>query len=257
MRVLDEVNSNFGEIFQRISNGGSAQLVLENPQEPFTAGLTIRVKLPGKKVLRVEALSGGEKSLTSMAFIFSIQRFEPSPFYLLDEVDQNLDGVNAEIIGKMVKENSNVAQFVMVSLRKVTIKEADHIYGVTIQKTSGISDIIGNVNIAEVGEEGEITREGAGGGGGDGGDGDSDDGGGDGDDGDGGGDGGDGGGGGGAGGGGGGGSGRTPSGGGGGADEEGTGEEAPEAGPESEAAVASPGAGFGGSGGPGDREQSM
>jgi chromosome segregation protein len=261
MRVLGEINSNFGEIFQRISKGGSAQLVLENPQEPFTAGLAIRVKLPGKKVLRVEALSGGEKSLTSMAFIFAIQRFEPSPFYLLDEVDQNLDGVNAEIIGKMVKENSSIAQFVMVSLRKVTIKEADHIYGVTIQKTSGISDIIGNVNIAEVGEEGEISHEGAGGGDGGGygdgggdGDGDGDDGGDDGGDG---GDGGDEPGGGGAGGGGGG-SGRTPSGDESGGGEEGPDEEAPEAGPESEASVASPTAGLdGGDGGSGDREQSM
>ncbi|MFA5862521.1 MAG: chromosome segregation protein SMC, partial [Candidatus Thermoplasmatota archaeon] len=85
-KVYDEINVNFARTYERLSNGGRAELLLENPEEPFLAGLTMRAQPPGKKVTRLEALSGGEKSLTSMAFIFAIQEFDPSPFYYLDEV---------------------------------------------------------------------------------------------------------------------------------------------------------------------------
>jgi len=129
-----------------------AELVLENEQDPLLGGLIMRAKPPHKKVLRLEALSGGEKSLVSMAFLFSIQQYDPSPFYLLDEVDQNLDAVNAEKVARMIRRNSHAAQFVQISLRKVTLKQADHIAGVTM-RSDGISELVMKVNLADIHEE--------------------------------------------------------------------------------------------------------
>ena len=86
--------------------------------------------MPRKRLFPVEALSGGEKSLVSMAFIFAIQRYDPSPFYLLDEPDQNLDGVNTEHIGRAIALQSAVAQFLVVSLHHAALRESAHVLGV-------------------------------------------------------------------------------------------------------------------------------
>ncbi|UCE37270.1 MAG: chromosome segregation protein SMC [Thermoplasmata archaeon] len=151
-KVFEGINENFKRIFAELSVGGEAELLLENPESPFEGGLIIKARPRGKKILRLESLSGGEKSLTALALIFAIQHYEPSPFYLLDEVDMFLDAVNAEHVARMVKKNSRKAQFVMVSLRKVTLKEADAIYGVTMRADS-ISDVIGNVSLTDITEE--------------------------------------------------------------------------------------------------------
>jgi chromosome segregation protein len=151
-RVFTAINENFKRVYTDLSGGGEAELLLENEQEPFQGGLLIRAKPPGKKVLRIEALSGGEKSLVSMAFIFALQEDDPSPFYIFDEIDQNLDAVNAEKVAKMLHRTSSKAQTIQVSLRKVTLKEADHIVGVTIQK-SGVSEVVMKVNLSDIEEE--------------------------------------------------------------------------------------------------------
>lgn len=158
MKVFNAVNENFKEIFHQISIGGTAELLLENPKTPFEGGLMIKARPRNKKALRLEALSGGEKSLTALALIFAIQRYQPSPFYVLDEVDMFLDAINAENVGKMVTKNAEFAQFILISLRKVTFKDADHVYGVTMQGT-GISYLIGKVNLTEVGDDGEIMKD--------------------------------------------------------------------------------------------------
>ena len=108
---------------------------------------------------RTSALSGGEKSIASIAFIFAIQRYDPSPFYVLDEVDMYLDGVNAETVSRLIKRNAEDSQFITVSLRKVALKEANHVYGVTMRDT-GISEMIGNIDPSAVGPKGEINVEG-------------------------------------------------------------------------------------------------
>jgi len=151
-KVFTAINENFKRVYAELSEGGEAELILENEADPFLGGLIVKAKPPHKKVLRLEALSGGEKSLVSMAFIFSIQEFDPSPFYLLDEIDQNLDAVNAEKVARMIQRNSHAAQFMQISLRKVTLKEADHIVGVTMTPTS-ISEIIMRVNLADIEDE--------------------------------------------------------------------------------------------------------
>ncbi|OGS49791.1 MAG: hypothetical protein A3K65_04735, partial [Euryarchaeota archaeon RBG_16_68_12] len=148
-KVFTAINENFRRVYREISDGGEAELLLENEKDPFLGGLIIHANPSHKKILRLEALSGGEKSLVSMAFIFAIQEFDPSPFYMLDEIDQNLDAVNAERVAKMIKRNSGTAQFVQISLRKVTLKEADHLIGVTMTP-AGHSDLVMKVNLSEV-----------------------------------------------------------------------------------------------------------
>ena len=154
--VYHEINKNLQELYPELSEGGEAELKLDNPDTLFDSGLTIKARPRGKKVLLLSALSGGEKSIASLAFIFAIQRYDPSPFYVLDEVDMFLDGVNAENVSRMVKQNALDSQFIMVSLRKIALKEADHVYGVTMQDT-GISDMIGNVDPNSVGPKGELA----------------------------------------------------------------------------------------------------
>jgi chromosome segregation protein len=157
LKVFDAVNENFKEIYAELSdNKEEAELVLENPDDIFEGGLAIHVKPKDSRMMRLEALSGGEKSLTALALIFAIQHYEPSPFYVLDEVDMFLDAVNAEKIAQMIKNNSKYAQFITMSLRKIVLKEADHVYGV-VKQSNGISNIIGNVNISQIGEKGEIN----------------------------------------------------------------------------------------------------
>ena len=153
--IYDEINKNFREIYGQLSEGGEAELLLENEQNVFDGGLTIKARPQGKKVLRLAALSGGEKSIASLAFIFSIQQYDPSPFYVLDEIDMFLDGVNAEIVSRMIKNRAEHSQFISVSLRKIALKEANYLYGVTMHD-SGISEMIGNIDPDSVGPKGEI-----------------------------------------------------------------------------------------------------
>ncbi|MDR0778155.1 MAG: chromosome segregation protein SMC [Methanomassiliicoccaceae archaeon] len=149
MTVYEGVNTNFKEIYAELSNGGEAFMKLENDDSPFEGGLMINAKPKNGKLLRLEALSGGEKSLTALAFIFAIQELQPSPLYVLDEVDMFLDSVNTELVARRVKKSSAKAQFIQVSLRKVALEKADHLIGVTRQP-SGISKIIFQPDLAEV-----------------------------------------------------------------------------------------------------------
>ena len=130
--VLEKVNANFQTAYKELSDGGRGELFLEHPDEPFKGGLELWAQPRGKssKVNR-QQLSGGEQSMAALALIFAIQDYDPSPFYYFDEVDQNLDAYNAERIAKMCRKRSQRAQFIMVTLRKVSLKLADHHIGIT------------------------------------------------------------------------------------------------------------------------------
>ena len=130
MGVYNSIGESFKTSFKEITGGGEAWIVLENEKSPFEGGVTIKARMPRKKLYPVEALSGGEKSLVSMAFIFAIQGYDPSPFYLLDEPDQNLDGVNTEHIGRAIALQSQFAQFLVVSLHHAALRESDNVIGV-------------------------------------------------------------------------------------------------------------------------------
>ncbi|MCL1984131.1 MAG: chromosome segregation protein SMC, partial [Methanomassiliicoccaceae archaeon] len=149
MGVYEGVNANFKEVYAELSGGGEAFMSLENEDDPFDGGLMINAKPKNGKLLRLDALSGGEKSLTAMAFIFAIQELQPAPLYALDEVDQNLDSVNSEMVAQRIKKGSAKAQFIQVSLRRVALAVADHLIGVT-RLPSGKSKIIIQPDLAEV-----------------------------------------------------------------------------------------------------------
>jgi chromosome segregation protein len=148
LRVMEEVGENFKRVYSELSGGGEAELVLTNPEEPFDGGLTIKARPKAGKVLRLQALSGGEKSLTALSLIFAIQEYQPSPFYLLDEVDMFLDAVNADMVARRIQKASRSAQFVQITLRKVTMDKADHMLGVTMQE-AGVSKVIMRPNVFE------------------------------------------------------------------------------------------------------------
>ena len=132
LKVLVSVNENFKVAYKALSDGGRGELFLENPDEPFKGGLELWAQPRGKssKVTRHQ-LSGGEQSMAALALIFAIQDYDPSPFYYFDEVDQNLDAYNAERIAEMCRQRSKRAQFIMVTLRKVSLRLADHHIGIT------------------------------------------------------------------------------------------------------------------------------
>jgi len=132
LATLKEVNENFKVVYKRLSNGGRGELFLENPDEPFKGGLDMWAQPRGKSnKSRLQGLSGGEKSMASLSLIFAIQDHDPSPFYYFDEVDQNLDVPNSKLIATECRNRSEAAQFIMVTLRKVSLELADHHIGIT------------------------------------------------------------------------------------------------------------------------------
>jgi chromosome segregation protein len=136
-----EINSNFKTIFYELS-GGEGELILESNEDPLSGGMTIKARPAGKIFHRLEAMSGGEKSLTALSFIFGIQRFKPAPFYAMDEIDMFLDGSNAEKVARLIKRISIEAQFIVVSLRRPMIQQSGYTVGVAMQEKN-ISSVTG------------------------------------------------------------------------------------------------------------------
>ncbi|MBD2577899.1 chromosome segregation protein SMC [Oscillatoria sp. FACHB-1406] len=128
--AFDAVNENFQQIFATLSEG-DGYLELENAEDPFVGGLNLVAHPKGKPVQRLSSMSGGEKSLTALSFIFSLQRYRPSPFYAFDEVDMFLDGANVERLSSMIKQQAKDAQFIVVSLRRPMIEASQRTIGVT------------------------------------------------------------------------------------------------------------------------------
>ena len=114
------INKNFKEVFAQISEG-EGTLVLENEQDPFSGGLTFSANIRDKKNQKLAGMSGGEKSLTALAFVFAIQKYMPSPFYAFDEVDMHLDGPNVERLSSIITNQAKTAQFIVVSLRSLCL----------------------------------------------------------------------------------------------------------------------------------------
>lgn len=135
------VNNNFKNNFLDLSKKGDAELILESPEHPFDAGLLINVRLAGDKFLDIRSLSGGEKTMTALAFLFAIQDHEPAPFYVLDEVDAALDKHNSEKLAKLVRAYTGKAQYIVISHNDAVLSEADTLYGVSMNE-HGISQVV-------------------------------------------------------------------------------------------------------------------
>jgi chromosome segregation protein len=130
LEAFNAVDGHFRTIFAELSDG-EGHLQLENPEAPLEGGLTLVAHPKGKAVRRLAAMSGGEKSLTALSFLFALQRFRPSPFYALDEVDSFLDGVNVERLAGLIARQADAAQFMVVSHRRPMIAAATRTIGVT------------------------------------------------------------------------------------------------------------------------------
>lgn len=140
-QTFQQVNSNFQEMFKRLFGGGSAKLVLVNEEDVLESGIEIIARPPGKKLQTVSLLSGGERTMTAVALLFSLYMVKPSPFCLLDELDAALDEANIGRFIKVVQSFLENSQFVVITHNRQTISAAEVLYGVTMEQ-NGVSKIV-------------------------------------------------------------------------------------------------------------------
>jgi chromosome segregation protein len=139
MTTLTAIIEQFKIVYKDLT-GGEGDLKLEEP-ENIESGLLIEACPPGRKVLNIDAMSGGEKTMTALAFLFAIQRFRPAPFYILDEIDAALDKPNVKKTTDLIKKYSDRAQFIVISHNDSTVAAADCVYGVSMEE--GESKLVG------------------------------------------------------------------------------------------------------------------
>ncbi len=136
-----KINHYFGKTFEEMFGGGRGQLVLEDPQNPLSCGIEIRVQPPGKQVKTITLLSGGEKAFVAIALYFAILKVRPTPFCMLDEIDAALDDRNVERYANYLRNLSQKTQFIVITHRRGTMEASDVLYGVTMQE-QGVSKLL-------------------------------------------------------------------------------------------------------------------
>ena len=138
---FQKIDHHFGIVFEEMFGGGKGQLLLENPEEPLTCGIEIRVQPPGKQLKTITLLSGGEKAFVATALYFAILKVRPTPFCLLDEIDAALDDRNVERFANYLRNLSVNTQFIVITHRRGTMEASDVLYGVTMQE-QGVSKLL-------------------------------------------------------------------------------------------------------------------
>lgn len=146
-----EINKNFTATFKELFGGGTASLELADPENILTSGIDIIVHPPGKIVVHLEALSGGEKALVAIALYFAILKVRPAPFCVMDEIEAALDEVNVDRFAQYLRNLTESTQFILITHRRGTMEEADVLYGVTMQN-EGISKLL-ELRTTEVAEK--------------------------------------------------------------------------------------------------------
>ena len=136
-----KIDHYFGQTFEEMFGGGKGQLILEDPQNPLTCGIEIRVQPPGKQVKTITLLSGGEKAFVATALYFAILKVRPTPFCLLDEIDAALDDRNVERFANYLRNLAQKTQFIVITHRRGTMEASDVLYGVTMQE-QGVSKLL-------------------------------------------------------------------------------------------------------------------
>ncbi|HKL94174.1 MAG TPA: chromosome segregation protein SMC [Clostridia bacterium] len=147
--AFNKINENFQQIFKKLFDGGNGKLILEALEpdlegktiDPLEAGIEIFAQPPGKKLQHISLLSGGEKALTAISILFAILQLKPMPFCVLDEIEAALDDANANLFSELLRMFSDKTQFIVITHRKPTMRNADSIYGVTMQE-KGITKIV-------------------------------------------------------------------------------------------------------------------
>ncbi len=140
MKTYEILDHNFKVIFSALSTKGEASLELEDKNDPFNGGLLLKVRITGTKFLDIKSLSGGEKTMAALAFIFAVQEYDPAPFYIFDEVDAALDKKNSEQLSALIRNYAKKAQYIIISHNDAVISEADNLFGVSMNEF-GISKI--------------------------------------------------------------------------------------------------------------------
>ena len=151
---FETIRVNFKRIFKELFGGGSADLVVEDVvegQDPLDAGIEIVAEPPGKKLTKISLLSGGEQALTATAILFAILRLRPMPFCVLDEIEAPLDDANVERVATYLKHFAEETQFVVITHKKVTMENADTLFGVTMEE-KGVSKIV-SVKLSDINGE--------------------------------------------------------------------------------------------------------
>ncbi|PQP35294.1 hypothetical protein C6A37_03235 [Desulfobacteraceae bacterium SEEP-SAG9] len=147
IKTFDLVNEKLSGVFPRLFNGGTARLMLTQPDKPLETGVEFMIHPPGKKLTRMSLLSGGEKALSAIAFIFSIFLIKPASFCLMDEIDAPLDEANIYRFNDLLKIIGEQSQIIMVTHNKKSMEFADTLLGITMEK-KGISKVV-SVNLAQ------------------------------------------------------------------------------------------------------------
>ncbi len=140
MKCFDELSKNFSKMFNTLFNGEGA-LELSNRENPLEAGLLIQAKHKGDNIKNIDSMSGGEKTMTALAFLFAIQIYEPAPFYVFDEADSALDKENSVKMATIIKKISHQSQFIAITHNDPLVQEANQIIGVAVNKQK--SSVIG------------------------------------------------------------------------------------------------------------------
>jgi chromosome segregation protein len=135
-KTFNAVASEFRQIFTRLFGGGTAKLILTDPDNLTNTGIDIEARLPGRRAQGLSLLSGGERSLTASALVFSLLKVSPTPFCVMDEVDAMLDEANVGRFRELLRELSEATQFIVVTHNRNTVQAADVIYGVTMGRDS-------------------------------------------------------------------------------------------------------------------------
>ena len=138
---FQKIDKYFGQTFEEMFGGGKGALVLEDPENPLTCGIEIRVQPPGKQLKTITLLSGGEKAFVAIALYFAILKVRPTPFCMLDEIDAALDDRNVERFASYLRNLSQKTQFIVITHRRGTMEASDVLYGVTMQE-QGISKLL-------------------------------------------------------------------------------------------------------------------
>ncbi len=138
MAAFTSISNNFTDVYQQLTQG-EGQLELENPENPFLGGIRMKVRPAGKRIQYLDALSGGEKALTALTFMFALQLHQPAPFYFLDEIDEALDPNNTERVARLIANLSESSQFLIISHNEITIRLAKILLGVAL--VDGVSQV--------------------------------------------------------------------------------------------------------------------
>ena len=138
---FNKIDRYFQQTFTEMFGGGKGALILEDPENPLTCGIEIRVQPPGKQLKTITLLSGGEKAFVAIALYFSILKVRPTPFCMLDEIDAALDDRNVERFAHYLHHLCQKTQFIVITHRRGTMEMADVLYGVTMQE-QGVSKIL-------------------------------------------------------------------------------------------------------------------